>query len=81
MVGYALCAAVGSDVPAHRVVNRFGALTGKHHFGHPDLMKRLLLDEGVAFNDDDTVKLDAHFYAFHATPRSRRQKNKKATNQ
>ncbi len=71
MVGYALHAAVGSDVPAHRVVNRFGALTGKHHFPHPDLMKQLLLDEGVSFNDDGTVKMEKHFYAFRP--------NKKAT--
>lgn len=65
MVGYALHAAVGSDVPAHRVVNRFGALTGKHHFGHPDLMKQLLLEEGVTFNPDDTVKMEQHFYDFN----------------
>ncbi|RFM23700.1 MAG: MGMT family protein [Candidatus Thermochlorobacter aerophilum] len=71
MVGYALHAAIGSDVPAHRVVNRFGALTGKHHFPHPDLMKQLLLEEGVSFNDDDTVKMEKHFYAF--------RRNKKAT--
>lgn len=76
MVGYALHSAVGSDVPAHRVVNRFGALTGKHHFGHPDLMKQLLLDEGVTFNDDETVKMEVHFYDFNA--RSPNTKHKKA---
>lgn len=64
MVGYALSQCVGTDVPAHRVVNRFGALTGKHHFGHPDMMKRLLLDEGVTFNPDETVKMERHFYKF-----------------
>ncbi|MFN3393523.1 MAG: MGMT family protein [Candidatus Thermochlorobacter sp.] len=79
LVGYALCAAVGSDVPAHRVVNRFGALTGKHHFGHPDLMKQLLLDEGVTFNDDDTVNLLVHFYAFHPQSKHCGKKSKKAT--
>lgn len=64
MVGYALHAAVGSDVPAHRVVNRFGALTGKHHFGHPDLMQQLLLEEGVTFHPDGTVNMERHFYDF-----------------
>ncbi len=64
MVGYALSQCVGTDVPAHRVVNRFGALTGKHHFGHPDVMKQLLLDEGVTFNPDETVKMERHFYKF-----------------
>jgi methylated-DNA-protein-cysteine methyltransferase-like protein len=64
MVGYALHAAIGSDVPAHRVVNRYGALTGRHHFAHPNLMKQLLLDEGVTFNSDGTVKMEKHFYTF-----------------
>ncbi|MGQ9805507.1 MAG: MGMT family protein [Chlorobiales bacterium] len=64
MVGYALSQCVGSDIPAHRVVNRFGALTGKHHFGHPQLMKQLLQDEGVTFNPDETVKMERHFYEF-----------------
>jgi methylated-DNA-protein-cysteine methyltransferase-like protein len=73
MVGYALSQCVGTDVPAHRVVNRFGALTGKHHFGPPDLMKRLLQDEGVTFNDDDTVNMKRHFYDFYDL------ENKKAT--
>ncbi|PIO47971.1 MAG: 6-O-methylguanine DNA methyltransferase [[Chlorobium] sp. 445] len=79
LVGYALCAAVGSDVPAHRVVNRFGALTGKHHFGHPDLMKQLLLDEGVTFNDDDTVNMPKHLYTFRPCSKDHGKKNKKAT--
>jgi methylated-DNA-protein-cysteine methyltransferase-like protein len=74
MVGYALSQCVGSEIPAHRVVNRFGALTGKHHFGHPDMMKRLLLDEGVTFNPDETVNMARHFHAF-----SKRQETKKAT--
>lgn len=49
MVGWAMNNA-GSQkpkVPAHRVVNRNGLLTGKHHFGHPDLMQQLLKKEGV----------------------------------
>jgi methylated-DNA-protein-cysteine methyltransferase-like protein len=35
------------DIPAHRVVNRIGLLTGKHHFDGSNLMKDLLLNEGV----------------------------------
>jgi methylated-DNA-protein-cysteine methyltransferase-like protein len=35
------------DIPAHRVVNRIGLLTGKHHFSGTNLMKELLESEGV----------------------------------
>ena len=45
------------DVPAHRVVNRYGELSGGWHFGHPDVMKRLLLAEDVPFSDDYRVDL------------------------
>jgi O-6-methylguanine DNA methyltransferase len=51
-VGWALNGAAASGLPCHRVVNRFGALTGKIHFGSPDLMEDLLRSEGVTFNDD-----------------------------
>ncbi len=64
MVGYALSQCIGTDVPAHRVVNRFGALTGKHRFGHPNLMKQLLLDEGITFKADETVDIERHFHKF-----------------
>jgi methylated-DNA-protein-cysteine methyltransferase related protein len=60
MVGYAMHVCP-KDVPAHRVVNRFGALTGRLHFGHPDLMRELLEDEGVTFLDDETVDMKKHF--------------------
>jgi methylated-DNA-protein-cysteine methyltransferase related protein len=63
MVGWAMSSAP-NNVPAHRVLNRFGALTGKHHFAHPNLMKQLLLDEGIAFNADETVKMEHHFFDF-----------------
>lgn len=47
-VGYALNASHGlADVPAHRVVNRVGQLTGKHHFAGSNLMRDLLVSEGV----------------------------------
>ncbi|MDX2127446.1 MAG: MGMT family protein [Chloroherpetonaceae bacterium] len=72
MVGYALHQAAGSDVPCHRVVNRYGALTGKIHFSHPNLMKDLLLKEGVRFKDDDTVDLQQHFYDFRVVSKTSR---------
>lgn len=53
LVGYAMNASHSQlDVPAHRVVNRLGILTGKHHFGHPDAMKNLLEAEGITVVDD-----------------------------
>ena len=52
MVGWAMNAAHGKDVPAHRVVNSQGLLTGKHHFGGPDVMQRLLEAEGVKVEND-----------------------------
>lgn len=63
-VGWALNAAAGSDLPCHRVVNRFGALTGKRHFEGPRVMEERLRSEGVAFTEDGHVDLDAH----HWTP-------------
>ena len=47
MVGYAMNGSSGKDVPAHRVVNRNGLLTGKHHFDGTNLMQQLLENEGV----------------------------------
>ncbi len=47
MVGYAMNGSGGKDVPAHRVVNRKGLLTGKHHFDGTNLMQQLLENEGV----------------------------------
>ena len=48
MVGWAMNASHKfEDIPAHRVVNRNGLLTGKAHFAHPDLMQQLLENEGV----------------------------------
>lgn len=56
MVGYAMNAAhTMPDVPAHRVVNRQGLLTGRHHFATPTLMQELLEKEGV-FVENDQVK-------------------------
>jgi methylated-DNA-protein-cysteine methyltransferase-like protein len=59
MVGWALMSAVDEDdLPCHRVVNRVGLLTGGWHFGHPDVMRRLLLAEGVPFKDEYQVDLE-----------------------
>ncbi len=53
MVGWAMNAAHGlEDVPAHRVVNRAGLLTGKHHFQTPTLMQERLEAEGVIVVND-----------------------------
>jgi methylated-DNA-protein-cysteine methyltransferase-like protein len=56
-VGWALNGC-GPDIPAHRVVNRYGALTGKIHFGDPNLMEDLLRCEGIEFDKNDCVNLD-----------------------
>ncbi|MGD1841268.1 MAG: MGMT family protein [Thermonemataceae bacterium] len=53
MVGWAMNAAhTLKEVPAHRVVNRKGVLTGKHHFDTPTTMQHLLEEEGVTIVDD-----------------------------
>jgi len=60
MVGWALMSAVDDarDLPCHRVVNRVGLLSGGWHFGHPDVMRGLLMAEDVPFKDDYQVDLD-----------------------
>ena len=60
-VGWALNGC-GPDIPAHRVVNRYGALTGKIHFGDPNLMEDLLRSEGVEFNKNNCVNLEKHLW-------------------
>ncbi len=56
MVGWALnqCHTM-DDVPAHRVVNRKGELSGRHHFATPTLMQALLENEGIII-ENDTVR-------------------------
>jgi methylated-DNA-protein-cysteine methyltransferase-like protein len=62
MVGQALGALPdGSTVPAHRVINRFGALSGAHKFGGYDVMRSLLRKEGVKFKAE-LVDLEKHFW-------------------
>ncbi|PID68835.1 MAG: cysteine methyltransferase [Flavobacteriales bacterium] len=49
-------------VPAHRVVNRNGILTGKHHFGDTNLMQQLLENEGVDVKNDKIVNFEKIFW-------------------
>lgn len=63
MVGYALNASHNlEDVPAHRVVNRKGMLTGKHHFQGTNLMQQLLESEGVTIKDNVVQNFKEHFW-------------------
>ena len=64
MVGWAMNAAHSQKkfVPAHRVVNRNGELTGKHHFGHPKLMQKLLEREGIKVKNDKIVNFKNLFW-------------------
>lgn len=64
MVGWAMNGAgrVKPKVPAHRVVNRNGMLTGKHHFSPPGLMEQLLKKEGVKVKNDQVVEFKKHFW-------------------
>jgi len=63
MVGWAMNAAHTDDtVPAHRVVNRNGVLTGKHHFGTPTQMQELLEAEGIGVSDDSVDDFKARFW-------------------
>lgn len=65
MVGWALSISRSSNprVPAHRVVNRMGILTGRHHFATPDLMQELLEQEGVKVLDNTVVDFRKLFWA------------------
>jgi methylated-DNA-protein-cysteine methyltransferase-like protein len=63
MVGWAMNAShVLPDVPAHRVVNRKGLLTGKMHFGDPDQMQQRLEKEGIKVMDDAIQDFEKHFW-------------------
>jgi methylated-DNA-protein-cysteine methyltransferase-like protein len=64
MVGWAMNASHSQalPVPAHRVVNRNGDLTGKHHFPSPNLMEELLKSEGIEVVDDRIVDFKKIFW-------------------
>ena len=61
-VGWALNGAKDSGLPCHRVVNRYGALTGKMHFGSSELMADLLRAEGIEFDEDGCVLMEKYFW-------------------
>lgn len=63
MVGWALNVSHGkTDIPAHRVVNRKGILTGKFHFEGSNLMQQLLESEGIEIKDNQIVNFEAHLW-------------------
>ncbi|RTY91356.1 MGMT family protein [Flavobacterium sp. GT3R68] len=63
MVGWAMNASHNrEDIPAHRVVNRKGLLTGKHHFDGTNLMQQLLESEGITVIDNQIIDFDKHFW-------------------
>lgn len=64
MVGWAMNTAhiATPKVPAHRVVNRNGMLTGRHHFPTPTLMEELLIKEKIKIKDNTIVDFDKIFW-------------------
>jgi len=64
MVGWAMNASHTqvTNIPAHRVVNRNGMLTGKRHFGGPKVMKQLLESEGIKIRKDKIIRFDELFW-------------------
>ncbi len=61
MVGYAMQHSP-DDVPAHRVLNRKGVLTGKHHFSGTNLMQQLLENEGLVVIDNQVQNFENVFW-------------------
>jgi len=64
IVGWAMNGAgkVKPKVPAHRVVNRIGMLSGKHHFSPPGSMEKSLKKEGIKVKNDKIVDFEKHFW-------------------
>lgn len=64
MVGWALnnSHSLPEFIPAHRVVNRNGLLSGKHHFGGSNVMKDLLASEGIIVEEDAVVHFNKIFW-------------------
>lgn len=64
MVGWAMNKASGyrKYVPAHRVVNSKGLLTGKHHFGSPKIMQELLENEEILVENDQIIDFKSVFW-------------------
>lgn len=63
MVGWAMNAAHNlDDVPAYRVVNRTGLLTGRNHFDNPYKMEEMLVKEGVSVNENQVTNFSKHYW-------------------
>ncbi|WP_081210584.1 MGMT family protein [Salegentibacter sediminis] len=63
MVGWAMNASHNlENVPAHRVVNRKGLLSGKHHFGDSNAMQNLLEAEGLSVSENKVVDFEKYFW-------------------
>ncbi|MCT4664254.1 MAG: MGMT family protein [Flavobacteriales bacterium] len=63
MVGFAMNQAHNKpEIPAHRVVNRNGLLTGKHHFSTPDEMQKKLENEGITVVEDQIQDFKTVFW-------------------
>jgi len=63
IVGWAMNAShTQKDIPAHRVVNRNGLLTGKHHFEGTKLMEQLLKNEGIEVKNNQIINFEKHFW-------------------
>lgn len=64
LVGYAMndSGTQVPHVPAHRVLNRNGMLTGKHHFGSPNMMQTLLEQEGIEVKNDTVMHFKEIFW-------------------
>ena len=63
MVGWAMNSAHGKpDIPAHRVVNRIGLLSGKNNFASPTLMEDLLKSEGLTILEDQIQNFKSHYW-------------------
>jgi methylated-DNA-protein-cysteine methyltransferase related protein len=64
MVGWALNVSHGNQefIPAHRVVNRNGLLSGKHHFGNSTTMEQLLENEGIIIENDQIIDFEEKFW-------------------
>ncbi|MCD8440471.1 MGMT family protein [Tenacibaculum finnmarkense] len=62
MVGWAMNNSHTKDVPAHRLVNRIGLLTGKHHFDGTNLMQQLLESEGIVVIDNQIQNFETVFW-------------------
>lgn len=63
MVGWAMNASHNRpDIPAHRVVNKVGLLTGKHHFKGTNVMQQLLESEGITVIENQIQNFEKHFW-------------------